>query len=35
LSRATLFGLLSEKEAFGQAVNEANALGVPAVVVEP
>ncbi|MEM2297896.1 MAG: glycosyltransferase family 4 protein, partial [Ignisphaera sp.] len=35
LSRATLFGLLSEKEAFGQAVNEANALGVPVVVVEP
>ncbi|MEM3713148.1 MAG: glycosyltransferase family 4 protein [Thermoproteota archaeon] len=35
LSKATLFGLLSEKEAFGQTVNEANALGVPVVVVEP
>ncbi|MEM4977161.1 MAG: glycosyltransferase family 4 protein [Desulfurococcaceae archaeon] len=35
LSKATLFGLLSEKEAFGQSVNEANALGVPVVIVEP
>jgi len=35
LSRANFFGLLSEREAFGQTVNEANALGVPAVVVEP
>ncbi|MEM4570333.1 MAG: glycosyltransferase [Desulfurococcaceae archaeon] len=35
LSRANFFGLLSEKEAFGQTVNEANALGVPVVVVEP
>jgi len=35
LSRASFFGLLSEREAFGQTINEANALGVPAVVVEP
>jgi glycosyltransferase involved in cell wall biosynthesis len=35
LSRATLFGLLSEKEAYGLTVNEANAVGVPVVVVEP
>ncbi|MEM3885434.1 MAG: glycosyltransferase family 4 protein [Nitrososphaerota archaeon] len=35
LSRANLFGLLSEKEAFGQTVNEANAIGVPVIVVEP
>lgn len=35
LSKASLFGLLSEKEAYGQTVNEANAIGVPAVVVEP
>ncbi|MDI9619975.1 MAG: glycosyltransferase family 4 protein [Candidatus Nezhaarchaeota archaeon] len=35
LSRASLFGLLSEKEAFGQTVNEANAIGVPVVVAEP
>ncbi|MEM2465225.1 MAG: glycosyltransferase, partial [Candidatus Bathyarchaeia archaeon] len=35
LSRANLFGLLSEKEAFGQAVNEANAIGVPVVVAKP
>ncbi|MCR8463604.1 MAG: glycosyltransferase, partial [Crenarchaeota archaeon] len=35
LSRAALFGLLSEREAFGQTVNEANAIGVPAVVAEP
>ncbi|MEM2218485.1 MAG: glycosyltransferase, partial [Thermofilaceae archaeon] len=35
LSRAALFGLLSEREAFGQTVNEANAIGVLAVVAEP
>ncbi|MEL9909436.1 MAG: glycosyltransferase family 4 protein [Ignisphaera sp.] len=35
LSRAKLFALLSEREAFGQTVNEANAIGVPAVVAEP
>lgn len=35
LSHAKLFVLLSEKEAFGQTVNEANAVGVPAVVAEP
>jgi len=35
LSRATLFGLLSEKEAYALTVNEANAIGVPVVVVEP
>lgn len=35
LSRARLFGLLSEKEAFGQSINEANTIGVPAVVAKP
>jgi glycosyltransferase involved in cell wall biosynthesis len=35
LSRATLFGLLSEKEAYGLTVNEANAIGVPVIVAEP
>jgi len=35
LSKARFFALLSEKEAFGQAVNEANAIGVPAVVAKP
>jgi len=35
LSKASLFGLLSEKESYPQSVNEANAPGVPAVVVEP
>ncbi|MEM1831084.1 MAG: glycosyltransferase family 4 protein [Desulfurococcaceae archaeon] len=35
VSRADFIGLLSEKEAFGQTVNEANALGAPVVVVEP
>lgn len=35
LSRAKLFALLSEKEAFGQTINEANAIGVPVVVVKP
>ncbi|MEM2561368.1 MAG: glycosyl transferase family 1, partial [Candidatus Bathyarchaeia archaeon] len=33
--KASLFELLSEKESYPQSVNEANALGVPAVVVEP
>jgi glycosyltransferase involved in cell wall biosynthesis len=35
LSRASLFGLLSQKEAYGLTVNEANAIGVPVVVVKP
>lgn len=35
LSRASLFALLSEKEAFGQTINEANAVGTPAVAAEP
>ena len=35
LSRAQLFALLSNKEAFGQVVNEANAIGVPVVVAKP
>ena len=35
LSRASLFGLLSEKESYPQSVNEANAIGVPVVVAEP
>jgi glycosyltransferase involved in cell wall biosynthesis len=35
LSRASLFGLLSQKENYGLTVNEANAIGVPVVVVEP
>jgi 1,2-diacylglycerol 3-alpha-glucosyltransferase len=35
LSSAALFGLLSEKEAYALTVNEANAIGVPVVVVEP
>ncbi|MEM4947459.1 MAG: glycosyltransferase, partial [Thermosphaera sp.] len=35
LSRASFFGLLSEKEAYGQTVNEANAIGVPVVIAEP
>ncbi|MEM4488964.1 MAG: glycosyltransferase family 4 protein [Desulfurococcaceae archaeon] len=35
LSRASFFGLLSEREAFGQTVNEANAIGVPVVIAEP
>jgi hypothetical protein len=35
LSKATLFGLLSERECYGLTVNEANAIGVPVVVVEP
>mgnify|MGYP001772764870 CR=1 FL=1 len=35
LSHARLFALISEKEAFGLTVNEANAIGVPVVVAEP
>jgi len=35
LRDASLFGLLSEKESYPQSVNEANAIGVPVVVVEP
>jgi len=35
LSRASFFGLLSEREAYGQTVNEANAIGVPVVIAEP
>jgi len=35
LSRARFFALLSQKEAFGQAANEANAIGVPTVVAKP
>jgi 1,2-diacylglycerol 3-alpha-glucosyltransferase len=35
LSRASLLGLLSQKEAYGLTVNEANAIGVPVMVVEP
>jgi 1,2-diacylglycerol 3-alpha-glucosyltransferase len=35
LSRASLFGLLSQKEAYGLTVNEVNTIGVPVVVVEP
>lgn len=35
LSRAKFFALLSQKEAFGQTVNEANAIGVPVIVAEP
>ena len=35
LSKAFLFGLLSEKESYPQSVNEANAIGVPVVIAEP
>jgi len=35
LSHATFFGLLSEKESYPQSVNEANAIGVPAVIAKP
>jgi len=35
LSSATFFGLLSERESYPQSVNEANAIGVPAVVAKP
>jgi len=35
LSGAKFFALLSEREAFGQSANEANAVGVPTVVAKP
>jgi len=35
LSRATLLGLLSERESYPQSVNEANAIGVPVVLAKP
>ncbi len=35
LSRALFLANLSSREAFGLTVNEANAVGVPVVVVEP
>jgi len=35
LSKARFLASLSGKEAFGQTVNEANAIGVPAVVAKP
>lgn len=35
LSRANLLGLLSEREAYPQSVNEANAIGVPVVIAKP
>jgi len=35
LSKASLFGLLSEKESYPQSINEANAIGVPVVIIEP
>jgi glycosyltransferase involved in cell wall biosynthesis len=35
LSYATFFGLLSKKESYPQSINEANAIGVPAVVAKP
>jgi glycosyltransferase involved in cell wall biosynthesis len=35
LSKAALFGLLSEKESYPQSINEANAIGVPVVIAEP
>jgi 1,2-diacylglycerol 3-alpha-glucosyltransferase len=35
LSHATLFGLLSEREAYGQSVNEANAIGTPVTTAKP
>jgi glycosyltransferase involved in cell wall biosynthesis len=35
LSKASLFRLPSEKESYPQLINEANAIGVPVVVVEP
>ncbi|MEM0463237.1 glycosyltransferase family 4 protein [Pyrobaculum sp.] len=35
LSKAMLFGQLSEREAFSIVTNEANAIGVPVVVAEP
>jgi 1,2-diacylglycerol 3-alpha-glucosyltransferase len=35
LSRALLVGLLSQRESYSLTVNEANAIGVPIMVVEP
>jgi len=35
LSSARFFGLISEKESYPQSVNEANAIGVPAIVARP
>jgi len=35
LSHASFLGLLSEKESYPQSINEANAIGVPAVVAKP
>jgi glycosyltransferase involved in cell wall biosynthesis len=35
LSCATLFGLLSQKESYPQSINEANAIGVPALTAPP
>jgi len=35
LSHANLLGLLSEREAYPQSVNEANAIGVPVVIAKP
>ncbi len=35
LSKASIFGLLSEKESYPQSINEANAIGVPVIITEP
>jgi len=35
LSGTRFFALLSQKEAFGQSANEANAIGVPTIVAKP
>jgi glycosyltransferase involved in cell wall biosynthesis len=35
LSCAALFGLLSQKESYPQSINEANAIGVPALTAPP
>ncbi|MEM2960626.1 MAG: glycosyltransferase family 4 protein [Candidatus Bathyarchaeia archaeon] len=35
VSRASFFGLISEKESYPQSINEANAIGVPVIVAEP
>ena len=35
LAHATLFGLLSQKESYPQTINEANAIGVPALTALP
>jgi len=35
LAGAALYGLLSTHEAYGQAANEANAIGVPTLVAKP